>query len=604
LHDFILTSFSRRTHRGTYIALNPAAQQPTMPKILVIEDEEMVRRALSQLLKHMKYETLEAPNGAAGVQVAHDQKPDLVLCDVNMPQMDGHSVLKKLRQDPETNSIPFIFLTGNSEKEDLRKGMNLGADDYLTKPVSLEELRKAIEVRLNRHAQITERYTHELQQAEEKVKRLVYYDTITELPNRLMVSELLQEVLKNGATEVGVLFLKLDRFKRFNGGLGYFHSDVMLTVLSQRLRRSLKYENVAARISEDAFAIFVKGGHNETEQFAKTLLECIEKPFVVDSHNLYLTASIGIAMFPEDGNRIDVLLKKASVAVDQAQRNGGSQYLFRSNCADLMPTEDLFLETDLRGTLERSELDVHYQPQIDVKTGRIVGAEALMRWKHPDKGMISPGRFIPVAEETGFIVGLGEWVLGKACSELKKWRDQTDLPLRVAVNLSGVQFRRPDLVSRLMEILQRSGVTPHDIELEVTESILIHNPDSAMNRLKELKALGVKISLDDFGTGYSSFTYIKQFPFDAVKIDRSFIMNVNHDSKSSAIVTAIIQMAQNLNLRIIAEGVETFSEFVFLKSHNCDEVQGYLFSKPIASTEFMDLIQQPDLVSKILEANS
>ncbi len=563
-----------------------------MKKILLIEDEELVRGAISQLLRFMNYEPLEANNGAVGLQMACDQKPDLVLCDVNMPEMDGHSVLKGLRSNPSTSSTPFIFLTGQGEKEDLRKGMNSGADDYLTKPITMEELRNAISVRLNRHAEIAQHYTHELQLAEEKMKRLIYYDTLTDLPNRMLISDMVQEILQSGSTELAVLCLTLDRFKQVNDGLGYYEGDVMLTLLAERLRKCLRHENVIARISQDEFAILVRGAKNNAEQFATRLLHCIEKPFALNSYEVYLTASVGIALYQEDGTQIDQLLKKACTAAEHAKRNGGNQYMFSGNCPDLYSAENLVMENELRLAMERSEMDVHYQPQIDVKTGQIVGAESLMRWRHPTRGMVPPMKFIPVAEDSGLILPLGEWILSMACSHLKRWRKESNSKFRVAVNLSGCQFKRPDIVERLMAILRGSGVDPRDLELEITESVLIQNPETALTRLKELKSLGVQISLDDFGTGYSSFTYLKQFPFDTVKIDRSFIAGVDRDSKNGAIVTAIIQMARSMNLKIIAEGVETQSEYEFLKLHGCDEVQGYLFSPPVPSGKFHELFSQ------------
>ncbi|MCI0413333.1 EAL domain-containing protein [bacterium] len=569
-----------------------------MKKILLIEDEEFVRGAISQLLRNMNYETLEADNGAVGLQLACEQKPDLVLCDVNMPEMDGHSVLKGLRSNPLTSSTPFIFLTGQGEKEDLRRGMNSGADDYLTKPITMEELRNAISVRLNRRAEIAQHYTHELQLAEEKMKRLIYYDTLTDLPNRMMISDMMQEMLKSGSPELAVLCLTLDRFKQVNDGLGYYEGDVMLTLLAERLRKCLRHENIIARISQDEFAILVKGNRKSAEQFATRLLHCIEKPFALNSYEVYLTASIGVALYQDDGNQIDQLLKKACTAAEHARRNGGNQYVFSSNCLDLSSAENLVMENELRLAMERSEMDVHYQPQIDVKTGQIVGAESLMRWCHPIKGMISPMKFIPVAEDSGLILPLGEWILSMACAHLKRWRKESNSRFRVAVNLSGCQFKRPDIGERLMAILRGSGVDPRDLELEITESVLIQNPETALNRLKELKTLGVQISLDDFGTGYSSFTYLKQFPFDTVKIDRSFISGVDRDSKNGAIVTAIIQMARSLNLKIIAEGVETQQEYEFLKLHGCDEVQGYLFSPPVPSVKFHELFGQSYFVPR------
>jgi EAL domain-containing protein (putative c-di-GMP-specific phosphodiesterase class I) len=269
---------------------------------------------------------------------------------------------------------------------------------------------------------------------------------------------------------------------------------------------------------------------------------------------------------------------------------GGNQFVFIADCPDINSTENLFLESELRWAIERSELEIYYQPQINMRTGCIVGAEALMRWNHPEKGMIPPSTFIPMAEESGQILQMGEWILQKACMSMKQWNNESEVQCRIAVNLSGYQFNRPDLIERLTAIFRKASIDPRILELEITESVLIQQPANALKRMKELKDLGVHICLDDFGTGYSSFAYLKQFPFDALKIDRSFIANVHDDPKSSAIVTAIIQMAHSMNTKIIAEGVETMYEYEFLKQHGCEEVQGYLFSPPVPENKFCELM--------------
>lgn len=571
-----------------------------MKKILLIEDEELVRRAICHLLRRMEFEPIEAPDGAVGVRMATEHHPDLVLCDVNMPELDGHSVLKSLRSNPATSSIPFIFLTGKGEKEELRKGMNNGADDYLTKPVPMEELRKAISVRLNRHAEITQHYEQELMVVEEKVKRLMYYDTLTDLPNRMLISEMLQEVLESGNTNIGILCLTPDRFQRVNR-LGYYEGDFLLALLAERLKKCLRYENVIARVGPDEFAILVKGNQEEVSQEAQRLLCCIEKPFPLKTHQVFLTGSIGMALYPEDGTQIDQLLKKASAAAKHASGNGGNQFVLSGECLDINPAETLLLESDLRLAIDQSELELHYQPQVDVRTGAVVGAEALVRWNHPQKGMIPPMKFIPAAEESGLILPMGEWILRKACTQMTSWNARNGTSLRVAVNLSVVQFNKPDLIQRLLLILEESNADPRMLELEITESVLIQQPELALKRMKELKDLGIRISLDDFGTGYSSLAYLKQFPFDALKIDRSFVANVHRDQKSSAIVSAIIQMARSMNTKIIAEGVETFAEYEFLRQHGCEEIQGYLFSPPVSSEQFEGLIQKSYFISNTEE---
>jgi diguanylate cyclase (GGDEF)-like protein len=575
-----------------------------MKKILLIEDEEIVRTALSYLLKNLEYETIEATNGSEGVRLSKEHKPDLILCDVNMPGMDGLAVLKNVRSEPTTNTIPFIFLTGQGEREDLRKGMNSGADDYLTKPVSLNDLRNSISVRLNRHEEITNQYTRELQQAEEKFQHLFHYDTVTELPNRLLMAEEFQKIVSAGETDIAVLCVTVDRFRRLNGTLGPAHSDLILNALAQRLQNCLHNENVVGRISEDEFAILVPGGKEDAMHFADRLLHCIENPVLIDTNQYYVTASVGIALNPADGDQFDSLFSKAGSAARKASEEGGNQFALFSSFDAASAKEDLHLENDLRKAIEQGGLELHYQPQIDVQTGTILGCEALLRWNHPHRGFISPMKFIPIAEESGLIISLGEWVLLKACSDLREMNMNRSVNLRMSVNLSVAQFKRTDLVDRLAHILAETGINPADLELEVTETVLINNAEGALVRLNELKALGVHLSLDDFGTGFSSLSYLKNFPFDALKIDRSFIKNIENDYKNRAIVTAIIQMSRSLKLRVIAEGVETASEFSVLSEQECDEVQGYLFSPAVPMLKFGRLLASPWLEVENVHRNN
>jgi|GEM_PF-777835 len=575
-----------------------------MKTILVIEDEELVRTSLSCLLNHLDYETIEATNGSDGLNLSREKNPDLVLCDVNMPGMDGHAVLRNLREDPSTNSIPFIFLTGQGEREDLRRGMNSGADDYLTKPVSLNDLRNAISVRLNRREEIANQYARELHRVEEKLQHLFYFDQITELPNRLYIIDQFRQLLSSGSSDITLFCVTMDRFKRLSGIMEPAQRDLMLSSFAQRLQKCLGKERLLGRISEDEFVVLIPGEKQVAVHCAEQLLHCIRNPVVIEQRQYHLTASIGISIYPSDGNQFDDLFGKAGAAARKAGNEGGNQFVFYSPSDSSSNQDDLVLENELREAIELGELDLYYQPQVDVKTGEILGCEALLRWNHPTRGMIPPMKFIPIAEESGLIVPLGQWALSKACSVAKALNEDRSAHLRMSVNLSPSQFKRPDLVEGLVHILSKSGIDPQDLELEVTESILINNAEAALIRLNELKALGVRLSLDDFGTGYSTFSYLKNFPFDTLKIDRSFIKNIHNDPKSRAIVIAIIQMAKSLNLRIVAEGVETASEFAILFSYDCDEVQGYLFSPALPPKQFAQFLASGCSIPAFMEVAS
>jgi len=397
-----------------------------MKKILVIEDEQIIRENILKLLKAEGFDVTGAENGAQGLNAAVSNLPDVIICDVMMPELDGYGVLMALRSNPVTATLPFVFLTGKAERSEMRQGMELGADDYLTKPFTKAELVGAISSRLKKQEAVAEQYN---------------------------------------------------------------------TLRAQ-----------------------------------------------------------SCPLIPDAANKLEQI------------------------------------KTSFCDALEREEFQVYYQPQVNVQTGKIMSAEALIRWLHPEKGLISPAQFIPSAEATGFIVQLGEWVLQTACRQMQVWQNAGFPGLRVAVNLSARQFHQPDLSSRVAQILAEIGFEPSSLELELTESLMVEDAPSAIATLQQLKSLGVSISIDDFGTGYSSLSYLAQYPFDTLKIDRCFISNITHDRTNAAIVKAIIEMAHSLCLEVVAEGVETEAEKDFLWRYKCDTMQGYLFSPPLPAGDFEQLL--------------
>ncbi len=571
-----------------------------MKTILIIEDEDTLRTAFCQLMAQHRYQTIEASNGIDGIRLARQERPDLILCDVNMPGMSGHEVLNQLRTDPLTCFIPFIFLTGQGDREDLRKGMNSGADDYLTKPISAKDLKAAISVRLHRRQEITNQYVEELQRVEGKLQHLFYFDQNTELPNHLSLSEHFQRTVNAGATDVKVLLITIDQFKRFVGTFGKQQRDFFLNLLAQRIIKCSSSDSLLGRVAEDEFACVISGNQQTVHAYALDLLRCVEKPLAVGDSEYRLTASIGVASYPADGNQFEDLLGKAASTSLRALERGGNDVLYFSARDCNETPDDLLLESDLRKAIEQESLELHFQPQIDVKTGDVIGCEALIRWNHPTRGMVPPSKIVAIAEESELVIPLGEWVLRKACLISKALNQNRKLHLRTSINLSPHQFRHPDLVARLLQILQDTGADPRDLDLEVTESVLIDDQDAAYKKLCDLRSMGIHIALDDFGTGYSSFKYLKSFPFDSLKIDRAFIRNIQDDATNRAIVLAVIQMAKSLNLKVVAEGVETSSEFAFLYSNGCDEVQGYFFSPAVPLCRFAELVG-PILQPFILE---
>jgi diguanylate cyclase (GGDEF)-like protein len=565
-----------------------------MKRILVIEDEDQVRSVIVAFLRTGEYEVLEAPDGLAGIELAKKHLPDLVLCDVNMPKLDGYGVITALHNDRSTAAIPFIFLTGKADRQDLRQGMNLGADDYLTKPFRRTELLDAIDARFAKLAAVTHHYSEELKHAEQKMDYVMHHDPLTNLPNRLMLHEKLNELVERAspAQQVAILSVGLDRFKRINETLGHASGDSLLKQVAERLTACVGNDQVVARLTADQFVVLL-GSVNQKEiagRMAERILEKLCTSFAVEGHEVFVAASIGASVWPDDGSNIDDLIKNAETAMHHAKKNGGNNFEFFVPEIYGFSAGQLAIEAGLRYALERAQLEVYYQPQVDVKTGMIVGAEALLRWNHPERGRMLPASFIPLAEETGLIIPIGEWALRKAFAQAKVWQEAGFPSLRMAVNLSVSQFNQQNLTEKLEEIVQEVNISPSCLDIELTESVVMRNTEEAIKIINRIKALGLQISIDDFGTGYSSLNYLKRFPFDILKIDQSFIRNVTLDSKNTAITMAIIQIARNLDLKVIAEGVETSGELFFLALHDCHEFQGYLFSPPVPAADFEQLL--------------
>ncbi|NEP10573.1 MAG: EAL domain-containing protein [Symploca sp. SIO2C1] len=574
-----------------------------MTKVLVIEDEELLRDNLMEILEDEGFQVIDADNGHRGIELAIAEKPDLILCDVMMPGLDGYSVLNILSQDPTMAAIPFIFLTAKATKDDFRQGMELGADDYLTKPFTKPELLKGIASRLGkktaeqqRYKTLQEFYNIELQHAKEQLNYLSRYDHLTNLPNRLALRELFRQVK---STDIGkkqlitILCLSLDRFNQVKENLGYEFGDLLLKAVAQRIKACISLPDKVVHLDADQFAIILATTQHKKEALtiAQIILDNLSQTFNLSGEEVFITASIGIALYPRDGRLIERLLKNANLAMVQAKRQGGNQYQFYSVAFHIGFSDRLALQTSLRYALEREELEVHYQPIVTLKTGRIVGTEALVRWRHPEKGMILPSKLTAVAEETGLIVPIGEWLFQKACQQVQVWHNSGFESLRLAVNLSGRQFNQMELRQKLVQIIGTIGFNPGYLELELNESILMQNVEVAIRRLNGLKALGIQIAIDDFGTGYSSLGYLQQFPCDILRIDQSFIHNIADKTNQAAITKAIIEMAKNLNLRVIAKGVESPSQLSFIYRHQCDEMQGYLFKRPVQAPEFEELLK-------------
>jgi diguanylate cyclase (GGDEF)-like protein/PAS domain S-box-containing protein len=424
--------------------------------------------------------------------------------------------------------------------------------------------------------------------AERRIQQLLQFDELTGLPNRQRLFERLDAMLQT-SVQTTVLVLELDRFKRINDGLGTPIGDAVLREAAQRIAATVRSVDLVARRGGDEFVIVMPAPSAPAMRTAQALLDGIARPMSIEGHEIYLTCSIGIAMAPADGDRADTLLRRANAALHHARRLGRNQASVYAGAPHDDDPQRLALETALRHALRDEQLELHYQPQVDLAHGRIVGVEALLRWQHPTLGRVAPDRFIPIAEETGLIVAIGDWVLCRAIEQAAAWQ-RAGLPsLRMAVNLSARQLMHPDLAQRIEGLLAATGLDPRLFGVEVTESMLIANFDQAVQHLRALRALGVEVSLDDFGTGYSSLSYLRRLPVDVVKIDRSLVPDVTAPADDVSITRAIITMAHQLQMKVLAEGVESEGQAALLAANQCDQMQGYWFSAalPAAAVEAM-----------------
>jgi diguanylate cyclase (GGDEF)-like protein/PAS domain S-box-containing protein len=416
-------------------------------------------------------------------------------------------------------------------------------------------------------------------------------DTLTGLANRAMLHDCLRQAIvqaKLDALSVWVVFVDLDRFKFINDTLGHRAGDLLLKTLARRLFRCLRPFDTAARLGGDEFVLIMPEhpGQRPDARVLQSVMDAIAAPVSIEGHNFFLTCSLGVAKYPTDGEDSETLIKHADIAMYRAKQSGRNNFQFYTPSMNEQALERLHIESSLRTALERSEFVLHYQPKVDAVSGRITGMEALIRWSHPELGMVSPGRFIGLAEETGLIVPIGAWVTRTACAQNKAWQDAGLPAVRVSVNLSARQFAQRNLVQSIAAVLQETGLEPQYLEIELTESLVMTDVEHAIDMLQQLKLLGVKLSIDDFGTGYSSLAYLKRFPIDVLKIDQSFVRDIAVDFNDAAITVSIISLGHNLKLKVIAEGVETQEQLAYLRNHGCDEVQGYLFSRPVPAAEF------------------
>jgi len=555
---------------------------------LLIEDNPGDARLLKELLAEepaAPFRIICVDRLQRGLELLSTEKIDVLLLDLSLP--DSHGLETFAKAYAHAPKVPIIVLTGNDDHALALLAVKAGAQDFLFKGKLDREL-------LIRSMQ----YSIERKRYQEQLEHQANYDVLTGLPNRNLLHDRLKRAVfaQRDARPIAVVFIDLDHFKFINDSLGHTQGDKLLAIIAERLASIVREGDTVARLGGDEFVLVLNDQNKEDVIFRamQRVLNKVSEPMTIDGQELYITCSAGVSLYPADAPDVETLLKNADVAMYRAKEHGRNNFQFYTPEMNDLANERLALEHSLRRALERNELLLHYQPKVNLETGMIVGAEALLRWQHPEWGLIAPERFIPIAEETGLIVQIGAWVIRTACNQARLWQDAGLPPVVMSVNLSARQFRQESFVKVVTQILHETGLKPEQLEMELTESMLMHNANAAISILAGLKSIGVRLSLDDFGTGYSSLSYLSRLPIDTLKIDRSFVQHIGDQDEcdNGILAQAIISLGHSLNLTVIAEGVETGEQLQFLKAHQCDEVQGFYFCKPTVAGEFAKMLAE------------
>ncbi len=576
------------------------------PSLLVVDDVPANIHELVEALKD-KYRIMVASNGPQALEIVEGAAPpDLVLLDIVMPQMDGYEVCRRLKATPAGNHIPVIFVTVVDATQEKVKGFAIGAADYITKPFDIDEvgarIRTHLELsRLRRYLEdLVAQRTALLQISEEKYRILAHRDPLTGLPNRDILHDRLDQALAASARNNrpgALMFIDLDNFKTVNDTLGHEKGDLLLQQVARRLAACVREGDTVARLGGDEFVVLLEDlskaseeAATQTETVGEKILATLSQPYLIDGEQARSTPSIGITLFNGHQKSKEELLKQADLAMYQSKTAGRDTLRFFDPEMQARVTNRAALEHDLRSAVAQQQFILYYQAQV-TDSGRVTGAEALVRWQHPRRGLVSPLDFIALAEETGLILPLGHWVLETACTQLAKWaNDPLTDALTLAVNVSANQLHHADFVKQVLAILERTGANPRRLKLELTESLLVANVEATIAKMSLLKAQGVGFALDDFGTGYSSLSYLKRLPLDQLKIDQGFVRDILTDPNDAAISQMVIALAESLGLTVIAEGVEMELQRDFLARQGCRAYQGYFFARPMPLAEFEALI--------------
>jgi diguanylate cyclase (GGDEF)-like protein len=575
--------------------------------ILIVDDTPENLRLLSKMLLKEGYRVRKAINGELALMAMRAAPPDLILLDIMMPEMDGFEVCERLKADPDLTDIPVIFLSALSEIFDKLKAFQAGGADFITKPFHLDEVRMRVRNQLifrsnaqeiqqlnaQLEARVKER-TQQLEQLNAHLQQIAFKDALTGLGNRAYLLQTIETMIADAAAPFAVLFLDCDRFKRVNDSLGHSVGDQLLVAVAQRLQANISPQDTLVRLGSDEFAILLTQiPELGATAIADQILDSFTQPFQLQPHEVFINVSIGIVVGDTSrSTQPEYLLRDANTAMHHAKLTGKARYQVFDNAMHETAVRVLQTETDLRRALNQDELVVFYQPIVSLAATRVIGFEALIRWQHPQRGLVPPGEFIPIAEETGLIAPIGYWVLEAACQQLYQWQQQslTEMPLTMSVNLSARQFAQPDLIQQIDRILEKTQLNPELLKLEITESAIMDNSASAAIVLQKLRERQIQICIDDFGTGYSSLSYLHSFPVDILKIDKSFVSPTGGQSSTRGLLPIMMNIAQTMGMHVVAEGIETQQQLEHLKALSCDFGQGYLFARPLEADKAIALV--------------
>ena len=568
------------------------------PTLLIIDDDEQIRTLLTQLLGG-ENDCTAAESAEAALKLLASNSFDLVISDINMSGISGMEFVPTiLSKNPDT---VVIMMSGQQTIDYAIEAMRAGAFDYITKPFDIPHIEAAVSRALSHQRLLDEKRGYEnhleemVNQRTAEIEHLAYYDRLTDLPNRTLFVDRYEKAIASSSGSdkiVGVMLISLDRFKNINDTLGHAAGDQLLKDVAARLQSCVGGNDTLARFEGPEFAVLLIDSRAPAaiEKVSVTILDSLKKSFSVSRQEVYVTVSIGISLFPHNGDTATAILQNAGAARHRAKRLGGNNHQFYAADMNALARNRLALETSLRQAIDNDEFVTFYQPVVNLASGKVVGLEALVRWQHPRLGLLPPAAFLELAEHTGLILDISRSIMRSACLQTRQWQLEGLSDLRLAVNVSARQFRQKDFIDRLRRILNDTSFSPASLELELTETSIMDNPESAAEILAEIRRLGIKVAIDDFGTGYSSLSYLKKFPIDTLKVDRSFVNGAAINRDDASLVTAIIRLAHDLRLKVVAEGIETENELAFLRELRCDEGQGYFFSKP----------QPPDILSRSL----